>query len=80
MLTMALGGLWHGAAWNYVLWGVYQGAIQILYKVFGFATTGDLEERKRFTHLSVSSPMINCRNSPTRTCRFLSKNKGHSLW
>jgi hypothetical protein len=29
---------------------------------------------------SLSSPMINCRNSPTRTCRFLSKNKGHSLW
>ena len=28
----------------------------------------------------VSAPMVNCRNSPTRTCRFLSKNKGHSLW
>ncbi len=27
MATMALGGLWHGAAWNYVLWGVYQGAL-----------------------------------------------------
>jgi len=27
MATMALGGLWHGAAWNYVLWGVYQGGI-----------------------------------------------------
>jgi alginate O-acetyltransferase complex protein AlgI len=27
MLTMLLGGLWHGAAWNYVLWGGYQGAL-----------------------------------------------------
>jgi D-alanyl-lipoteichoic acid acyltransferase DltB (MBOAT superfamily) len=27
MLTMLLGGLWHGAAWNYVLWGAYQGAL-----------------------------------------------------
>jgi D-alanyl-lipoteichoic acid acyltransferase DltB (MBOAT superfamily) len=27
MATMALGGLWHGAAWNFVLWGVYQGAL-----------------------------------------------------
>jgi D-alanyl-lipoteichoic acid acyltransferase DltB (MBOAT superfamily) len=27
MLTMVLGGLWHGAAWNYVLWGFYQGAV-----------------------------------------------------
>jgi alginate O-acetyltransferase complex protein AlgI len=25
MLTMALGGLWHGAAWNFVAWGAYQG-------------------------------------------------------
>jgi len=28
----------------------------------------------------MSSPMINCRNSPTRTCRFLSRNKGLNLW
>ena len=27
MLTMVLGGLWHGAAWNFVAWGTYQGAL-----------------------------------------------------
>jgi alginate O-acetyltransferase complex protein AlgI len=27
MLTMVLGGLWHGAAWNFVAWGAYQGAL-----------------------------------------------------
>jgi D-alanyl-lipoteichoic acid acyltransferase DltB (MBOAT superfamily) len=27
MITMLLGGLWHGAAWNFVLWGGYQGAL-----------------------------------------------------
>jgi hypothetical protein len=27
LLTMLLGGLWHGAAWNYVLWGGYQGLL-----------------------------------------------------
>jgi alginate O-acetyltransferase complex protein AlgI len=27
MATMLLGGLWHGAAWNFVLWGGYQGAL-----------------------------------------------------
>src|SRR3954470_8315484 len=26
MLTMLLGGLWHGAAWNFVLWGGFHGA------------------------------------------------------
>lgn len=34
MLTMVLGGLWHGAAWNFVLWGAYHGAILILYRHF----------------------------------------------
>lgn len=31
--TMLLGGLWHGAAWNFVLWGAYQGGILSLYRV-----------------------------------------------
>jgi alginate O-acetyltransferase complex protein AlgI len=26
MVTMALGGLWHGAAWTFVVWGVLHGA------------------------------------------------------
>lgn len=30
MITMLLGGLWHGAAWNFVLWGGYQGLLLIL--------------------------------------------------
>jgi alginate O-acetyltransferase complex protein AlgI len=34
MLTMVLGGLWHGAAWNYVLWGFYQGALLCFYRWF----------------------------------------------
>ena len=38
MLTMLLGGLWHGAAWNFVLWGAFQGGILCLYRVIGFDT------------------------------------------
>jgi len=30
-LVMALGGLWHGAAWNYVLWGLYHGTLLAIY-------------------------------------------------
>ncbi|MET3131526.1 alginate O-acetyltransferase complex protein AlgI [Oxalobacteraceae bacterium GrIS 1.11] len=29
MITMLLGGLWHGAAWNFVLWGGWQGLLLI---------------------------------------------------
>jgi hypothetical protein len=36
MLTMVLGGLWHGAAWPFVLWGVYQGVL-----LAGFRWIGD---------------------------------------
>jgi D-alanyl-lipoteichoic acid acyltransferase DltB (MBOAT superfamily) len=35
MITMLLGGLWHGAAWNFVLWGFYHGAIQALHRMAG---------------------------------------------
>jgi alginate O-acetyltransferase complex protein AlgI len=33
MLTMLLGGLWHGAAWNFVLWGFYHGTVLSLHRV-----------------------------------------------
>lgn len=33
-LTMLLGGLWHGAAWTFVVWGAYQGAILVVYRLF----------------------------------------------
>jgi D-alanyl-lipoteichoic acid acyltransferase DltB (MBOAT superfamily) len=35
MLTMGLGGLWHGAAWNFVAWGVYQGLLLALERATG---------------------------------------------
>ena len=27
LITMTLGGLWHGASWNFVIWGLYNGAL-----------------------------------------------------
>ena len=32
MLTMLLGGLWHGAAWGYVLWGALHGAALVAHR------------------------------------------------
>lgn len=34
MITMVLGGLWHGAAFNFVVWGIYQGTILCIYRVW----------------------------------------------
>ncbi len=32
-LTMLLGGLWHGAAWNFIAWGAYQGLLLIIHRL-----------------------------------------------
>ncbi len=33
MITMVLGGLWHGASYTFVLWGLFQGFLLSLYRV-----------------------------------------------
>ncbi|MBL8960569.1 MAG: MBOAT family protein, partial [Gemmatimonadetes bacterium] len=35
MITMLLGGLWHGASWVFVIWGAYHGALLCLHRAFG---------------------------------------------
>ncbi|MFN7587051.1 MAG: MBOAT family O-acyltransferase [Planctomycetota bacterium] len=32
MLTMLLGGLWHGAGWNFVIWGAIHGVALVVHK------------------------------------------------
>ncbi len=36
VVTMGLSGLWHGAAWNFVLWGLYHGLLLVIYHSIGF--------------------------------------------
>ncbi len=31
LIVFAVSGLWHGAAWNFVLWGILNGVVQIVY-------------------------------------------------
>jgi D-alanyl-lipoteichoic acid acyltransferase DltB (MBOAT superfamily) len=35
LITMTLGGLWHGAAWTTVLWGTYQGVCLVVGRMVG---------------------------------------------
>ena len=35
LITMGLGGLWHGAAWTFVVWGLYQGFGLAVERVLG---------------------------------------------
>ncbi len=33
MITMFLGGLWHGAQWTFAIWGLYHGALLVIYRL-----------------------------------------------
>jgi D-alanyl-lipoteichoic acid acyltransferase DltB (MBOAT superfamily) len=37
MVTMLLGGLWHGAGWNFILWGALHGAYLAINHAWGIA-------------------------------------------
>ena len=51
MLTMLLGGLWHGAAWNFLAWGAYQGGLLALHRaILGRRIgTGEGQSRRLFS-------------------------------
>lgn len=37
VVTMAISGLWHGAAWTFVLWGLAQGVLMAIEAISGYA-------------------------------------------
>jgi alginate O-acetyltransferase complex protein AlgI len=41
MITMLLGGLWHGAAYNFLLWGFYHGVLLILQRLVADRRRGE---------------------------------------
>jgi len=40
ILTMLLGGLWHGAAWNFVLWGAFHGTLLAIERLWNGRRSG----------------------------------------
>lgn len=48
MLTMLLGGLWHGASWNFVIWGGLHGVALIAHKLYK-TNISDTFKLSRFT-------------------------------
>ncbi len=50
-LTMALGGLWHGASWNFVVWGVFHGLALIAHREFSFWRESVSEKSAQFEKL-----------------------------
>jgi len=44
-LTLVLAGLWHGASWNFALWGAYHAALLLAYRAVGRVAPGLLAAR-----------------------------------
>lgn len=58
IITMFLGGLWHGASWNFVVWGLLHGVALAVHKVWMAITGFKLGERgsllRRFVNVVVT--------------------------
>ena len=64
-LTFLLGGLWHGAGWNYILWGCMHGVfimINHLWKAFGRPLSPFISWNLTFWTLSLTMVMFRAAN------------------
>lgn len=45
LLTMVLGGLWHGANWTFILWGIWHGGLMAVERALGSKSKGTVWPR-----------------------------------
>jgi alginate O-acetyltransferase complex protein AlgI len=80
LVTMTLCGLWHGASWNYILWGFFNGILLSLHRMYDRALEGQAwAERMRgsvfyratavaCTLLSVAMGLVMLRSTSWHDC------------
>ena len=56
-LTMLLGGLWHGASWNFVIWGAYHGVLLVAYRVLDRNPEHEDPWSGRYSYLRIVAKM-----------------------
>lgn len=64
MITMVLGGLWHGATWSYVVWGAIHGLFLVIHRQFQTA----MKARPQWNALLETVPGIAFRTALTIFC------------
>ena len=69
MATMLLGGLWHGAAWNFVLWGGLHGLYLVVHGRFPLAASRGCRPRADACSRSSSPGCRSARADWTRRSR-----------
>jgi D-alanyl-lipoteichoic acid acyltransferase DltB (MBOAT superfamily) len=58
MVTMLLGGLWHGAGWGFVLWGAYHGALLVAQRLWSAARGGAPSRLPRWLRVLVTFHLV----------------------
>src|SRR5437879_3693267 len=54
LIVFALVGLWHGAGWNFVAWGIYHGLLVVLYH----STAGVWSRLPRFAAIALTFMLV----------------------
>ena len=49
MITMLLGGLWHGAAWTFVMWGALQGFYLVVHRLWAATPVAAIQKLRSAT-------------------------------
>jgi alginate O-acetyltransferase complex protein AlgI len=57
MITFLLSGLWHGASWNYVLWGLYHGVLLVITRRRGSAASASQAAARANDQLLARPPL-----------------------
>jgi D-alanyl-lipoteichoic acid acyltransferase DltB (MBOAT superfamily) len=57
-LTMILGGLWHGAAWTFVIWGAFHGAGLIAHRLWSRAASPAIKSVRASTAWRWLAPVL----------------------
>jgi D-alanyl-lipoteichoic acid acyltransferase DltB (MBOAT superfamily) len=58
IITMLTAGLWHGASWNFVIWGAYHGVLLALARIIGFARRRRRRVRRWLAPLQVAGMFV----------------------
>lgn len=58
MLTMLLGGLWHGSSWNFVIWGGIHGFVLSLEKFFNSKKYFSIPKKINFFGYLITFPVV----------------------
>lgn len=58
LITFFVSGIWHGAAWNFVIWGCIHGIFQVVEKAMGFAKINNVQMGIRVIRIIITFLLV----------------------